>query len=103
MSLKNNDSLSFLDWRITVADSPAHAFGQKLGEFLEMLVEYLLVPVVSKHGLYLDRKGPRPARGKLTKATWTDKYGNKHDLDYVLERGGSATQLGAPIAFVEAA
>lgn len=86
-----------------MADSPAHAFGQKLGEFLEMLVEYLLVPVATKHGLYIDRKGPRPARGKLTKATWTDKYGNKHDLDYVLERGGSATRLGDPLAFVEAA
>ena len=86
-----------------MADSPAHAFGQKLGEFLEMLVGYLLEPVATKHGLYVDRKGPRPARGRLTKATWTDKYGNKHDLDYVLEREGSATRLGAPLAFVEAA
>jgi hypothetical protein len=92
-----------VDWRIAVADSPAHAFGQKLGEFLEILVEYLLTPVATKHGLYLDRKGPRPARGNLKKATWTDKYGSKHDLDYVLERGGSVTKLGDPIAFVEAA
>lgn len=94
---------SSLDWRIALADSPAHAFGQKLGEFLEILVEYLLVRVATKHGLYLDRRGPRLARGKLKKATWTDKYGSKHDLDYVLERGGSVTRLGDPLAFVEAA
>ena len=86
-----------------MADSPAHAFGQKLGEFLEMVAEYLLMPVATKHGLYLDRKGLRPARGNLKKATWTDKYGNKHDLDYVLERGGSVTKFGDPLAFVEAA
>ncbi|NMG18127.1 hypothetical protein [Brasilonema bromeliae] len=86
-----------------MADSPAHAFGQKLGEFLEILAEYLLIPVATKHGLYLDRKGPRPARGNLKKATWTDKYGSKHDLDYVLEGGGSVTKLGDPLTFVEVA
>lgn len=88
---------------IAVADSPAHAFGQKLGEFLEILVEHLLMPIATKHGLYLDKKGVRPARGNLKKATWTDKYGSKHDLDYVMERGGSLTKLGDPIAFIEAA
>jgi hypothetical protein len=29
--------------RIAVADSPAHSFGQKLGAFLEILVEYLRI------------------------------------------------------------
>lgn len=86
-----------------MADSPAHAFGQKLGAFLEIVVEYLLIPVATRYGLYLDRKGIRPARGNLKKATWTDKYGSKHDLDYVLERGGSVTRLGDPLAFIEAA
>ena len=89
--------------RIAVADSPAHSFGQKLGAFLEILVEYLLMPIATKYGLYLDRKGARPARGNLKKATWTDKDGSKHDLDYVLERGGTVTKLGDPLAFVEAA
>lgn len=86
-----------------MAESPAHSFGQKLGEFLEILVEHLLIPVATKHGLYIDRKGLRPARKNLKKATWTDKYGSKHDLDFVLERGGSDSKLGDPIAFIEAA
>lgn len=86
-----------------MAESPAHAFGQKLGEFLEILVEHLLIPVATRHGLYIDRKGLRPARKNLKKATWTDKYGSKHDLDFVLERGGSNSKLGDPIAFIEAA
>lgn len=86
-----------------MAHSPAHAFGQKLGEFLELLVEHILTAVATKHGLYLDKKGARPARRNLKKATWTDKYGNNHDLDYVLERGGNDTKLGNPIAFIEAA
>ena len=88
---------------IVVAESPAHAFGQKLGEFLELLAEHLLMSIATKHGLYLDKKGARPARGNLKKATWTDKYGSKHDLDYVLERGGSSTKLGDPVAFIEVA
>ena len=35
--------------------------------------------------------------------TWQDGYGNKHDLDYVLERGGTEDTLGIPIAFIESA
>jgi len=33
-----------------------------------------------------------------------DRYtGNRHDLDYVLERGGSTDQRGEPVAFIESA
>jgi len=35
--------------------------------------------------------------------TWRDDLGNEHDLDYVLERGGSAEDLGIPVAFIETA
>jgi hypothetical protein len=35
--------------------------------------------------------------------TWQDGYGNKHDLDYVLERGGDEERLGVPAAFIESA
>lgn len=35
--------------------------------------------------------------------SWTDVHGNVHDLDYVLERNGSDTKIGKPIAFVETA
>ncbi|MGL4422305.1 MAG: DNA methylase, partial [Gemmataceae bacterium] len=47
-------------------------------------------------------KGPRPARsGK--KLRWVDSYGNEHDLDYVLERGGTEDKIGTPVAFIESA
>ena len=32
-----------------------------------------------------------------------DKYGNKHDLDFVFERGGTPTHQGIPAAFIETA
>ncbi len=37
------------------------------------------------------------------KVTWQDGYGNKHDLDYVLERGGTDAVIGTPVAFIESA
>jgi hypothetical protein len=44
----------------------------------------------------------RPARsGK--KVSWIDSFGNSHDLDFVLERGGTAKQIGEPVAFIESA
>ncbi len=55
-----------------------------------------------KHKLYLDKKGVRKARsGK--KVTWTDSKENKHDLDFVLERGGTENKIGVPVAFIESA
>ncbi|WP_229505606.1 hypothetical protein [Massilia genomosp. 1] len=55
----------------------------------------------AKH-FYLDSQKERPARtGK--KVSWNDKYGNKHDLDFVIEVGGSETERGMPVAFIEAA
>lgn len=50
----------------------------------------------------------RDARAKLggkdlSKVTWQDAYGNRHDLDYVLERGGSENSFGVPVAFIESA
>ncbi|MCE2403989.1 MAG: DNA methylase [Dehalococcoidia bacterium] len=54
------------------------------------------------HGLYLDHKGKRACRSGV-RCTWMDNNGNKHDLDYVLERGGSSSALGAPVAFIEIA
>uniref|UniRef100_A0ACD5GM49 Uncharacterized protein n=1 Tax=Desertifilum tharense IPPAS B-1220 TaxID=1781255 RepID=A0ACD5GM49_9CYAN len=35
--------------------------------------------------------------------TWEDKYGNKHDLDFVIEIEGTDEQLGRPVAFIESA
>ncbi len=55
-----------------------------------------------KH-LYLDKKGPRPLRGKSRKVSWVDKNGNTHDLDIVIERGGTPHSKGSPSAFIEIA
>ncbi|MEW6111630.1 MAG: DNA methylase [Thermodesulfobacteriota bacterium] len=85
-----------------MAESPAHKFGQIIGETLEAAIEPLLRKVAQEHGLYLDRKGRRPAR-KGKKVSWKDQHGNVHDLDYVLERGGTPRKIGVPVAFIESA
>lgn len=85
-----------------MAESPAHRFGQIIGEVLEAAVVPLLAEFAEKHGLYLDKQGERPCRpGK--RCTWLDLNKNKHDLDFVLERGGSEHKLGIPAAFIETA
>ena len=85
-----------------MAESLAHTFGQIIGNVLEEAIEPALREFADQHGLYLDRKGPRKAR-KGKKVTWTDLYGNAHDLDFVLERGGTEDTIGIPVAFIETA
>lgn len=85
-----------------MAESPAHRFGQLIGEVVEGAVEPTLRDFATKYGLYLDTKGPRPTRDG-NKVSWTDLNGNKHDLDFVIERDGSRTTLGVPAAFIEVA
>jgi hypothetical protein len=85
-----------------VAKSPTHRFGQIIGEVLEAAVVPLLAVFAEKHGLYLDKQGERPCRrGK--RCTWLDLNKNKHDLDFVLERGGTPQKRGEPAAFIETA
>ena len=86
-----------------MAESLAHRWGQIIGDGFEMFVRNILGEVAQRHGLYLDFKRPRKTRGGQGKVTWQDGYGNKHDLDYVLERGGTEDTLGVPIAFIESA
>ncbi|USG64783.1 hypothetical protein NDK47_22070 [Brevibacillus ruminantium] len=86
-----------------MAESPSHKFGQIIGDLMEIALNPLLVEFADKYGLYLDKKGLRKARGKNKKVSWVDIYGNKHDLDFVLERGGSESVIGEPIAFIEVA
>ena len=85
-----------------MARSPAHKFGQIIGDTVEAAIEPLLVECAQRHRLYLDKKGPRAARRGINPC-WTDRFGNSHDLDYVLERGGSDENIGTPVAFVEIA
>jgi hypothetical protein len=85
-----------------MAESLAHTFGQIIGNVLEEAIEPQLRKFAVEHGLFLDKKGPRKARdGK--KVTWTDLYGNAHDLDFVLERSGTDKVIGTPLAFIEMA
>ncbi|OGF54143.1 MAG: hypothetical protein A2Z21_07155 [Candidatus Fraserbacteria bacterium RBG_16_55_9] len=86
-----------------MAESPAHKFGQIIGNVLQEAIEPLLQDFALRHGLYLDKKGTRTVRGGKKKVSWTDKFGNEHDLDFVLERGGSDARIGEPIAFIETA
>lgn len=86
-----------------MASSPSHKLGQKIGDLLEELITPLLENFCAQHrGLYLDRKGARVARPRRT-VTWCDKHGNSHDLDFVIERGGTPYKIGHPVAFIEAA
>lgn len=90
-----------------MAQSPSHQFGQILGKILEDIVLYdILKPRLKKftenENYYLDyQKSRRVRKGK--KVTWEDLYGNKHDLDFVIELGGTEEKLGLPIAFIESA
>jgi hypothetical protein len=85
-----------------MALAPGHRLGQIIGDALEVAISPPLADFADRHGLYLDSKGERPARpGK--KVTWCDDLDNTHDLDHVLERGGTWTRLGLPVAFIETA
>lgn len=70
-----------------MAESLAHRWGQIIGDGFELFVRHILADVAKQHGLYLDFKRPRKARAGQGKVTWQDVFGNRHDLDYVLERG----------------
>nr|MBP8083761.1 DNA methylase [Spirochaetota bacterium] len=85
-----------------MASSNSHKFGQIIGDALEMAVEPFLRYFATEHNLYLDVKGPRAARPG-SKVTWIDINGNKHDLDFVLEKYGSESLIGSPVAFIECA
>lgn len=85
-----------------MAISPSHKFGQIIGDALEAAILPVLMDFAKQYGLYLDRKGQRACRKGL-KCSWTDLHGNTHDLDFVLERGGTEFEKGTPVAFIETA
>jgi hypothetical protein len=86
-----------------MAQSPSHTFGQLMGHFLEGVVEAELRPFCAERGLFLDRHGQRTGVRSGLKLTWPDAEGNTHDLDFVIERGGTSSTAGEPVAFVESA
>ncbi len=86
-----------------MALSPSHKFGQLVGDLLESILGPELQKFCDDRGLYLDKKGERGRAREGRKVTWEDKYGNGHDLDFVIEQGGTKDKLGRPLAFIEAA
>lgn len=71
-----------------MAQAPAHRFGQIIGNALEAASESVLRQFAYEHNLFLDKSGPRTAR-KYKSVTWVDIFNNSHNLDYVMERGGT--------------
>lgn len=86
-----------------MAESASHRFGQIIGNLLEEILLPVLLRFCDERELYLDRHGERAAVRAGRKVSWEDKFGNKHDLDFVIEKNGSAEIRGRPVAFVEAA
>lgn len=86
-----------------MAQAPGHRLGQIIGDALELSIQPVLRNFADAQSLYLDRKGPRPTRQGQVKCTWIDDLGNAHDLDFVLERGGTYEHVGNPAAFIETA
>ena len=86
-----------------MATSPSHRFGQIIGDLLEEIMTPELEKFCSEHRLYLDKKGKRGEARKGKKVSWVDKFGNTHDLDFVIEKGGTKDVRGRPLAFIEAA
>ena len=86
-----------------MAESPSHRFGQIVGTFLEEILLAILLKFCTERDLYLDRHGERTGVRSGRKVAWDDKYGNTHDLDFVIEKGGSPSRRGRPVAFIEVA
>lgn len=86
-----------------MAKAPGHKLGQVVGTFIERFVASILGSFAAEHGYFLDTKGPRGKARPGKKITWADKYGSSHDLDFVLEKAGTADVRGRPVAFIEVA
>ncbi|MES2387821.1 MAG: DNA methylase [Bacteroidota bacterium] len=85
-----------------MAESLSHKFGQIIGNLLELTIQPSLESFAKSNNLYLDKKGVRQGRPG-SKVSWKDLNSNIHDLDFVLEKGGSDTSIGTPVAFIEIA
>ncbi len=92
-----------MDLEVTsMAKSPSHQLGEIIGSLFENIMKEPIKELCSKYNVYFDSYGPRAARGG-NKLTWLDINGSRHDLDYVIEKGGTEQKLGTPIGFIELA
>lgn len=71
------------------------------------MIEDIIYPFLKdfsdENGFYIDKAGTRGKARSGKKVKWQDKYGNDHDLDFVIEDGGTKDVRGRPLAFIEAA
>ncbi len=86
-----------------MAESPSHKFGQIIGNLLEEMILPKLLEFSQSNGLYVDSRGKRKKVRNGQKVSWEDKYGNLHDLDFVIEKNGTVNKRGRPVAFIEVA
>jgi hypothetical protein len=86
-----------------MAKAPGHQFGQLVGNMVEEIVYSALATFAKKYGYYLDKQGPRGKAREGSKVTWCDIYDCEHDLDFVIEKDGTADVRGRPLAFIETA
>ncbi len=86
-----------------MAKSPAHRFGQIIGDLLEETLYEYCKPIANNHSLYLDYKHSRIARDGNKEVKWQDINGNIHKLDIVMEEDGCEEKFGRPKAFIEVA
>ena len=77
-----------------MAKSPAHRFGQIIGDLLEETMYEYCKPIADNHGLYMDYKHERDARGGKKEVKWEDINGNIHKLDIVMEKDGTEAEFG---------
>jgi len=90
-----------------MAASNSHLIGQLIGNWLEEHVSSpIILACINSSSIpsqwFLDSEGPRPARSS-TKVAWGDNGGNLHNLEHVIEHGGSRDNIGSPAAFIESA
>ncbi|MFW2178012.1 MULTISPECIES: hypothetical protein [unclassified Moraxella] len=87
-----------------MAVSDSHRLGQLIGVMLEKAIQPKLREILPDNSFYLDTVNTdRNVRGKKRKVSWVDYQGNKHDLDFVIEKNGTLENYGTPKAFIECA
>ncbi|MFO1256017.1 MAG: hypothetical protein U1E37_10155 [Sphingomonadaceae bacterium] len=86
-----------------MADAPGHLLGQLIGGVLEIATEPVLQSLCDAHELFLDKKGARPGVRSGHLLSLLDNDGNKHDLDFVIERATRDGRPGHYAAFIECA
>lgn len=81
--------------------SAGHKLGQLVGDWFEQFFVLPMLQVVAERlKLYLDHRF-KSRKARSEKLIWRDDDGNSVDYDFVMELGGTESQLGAPVAFLE--